>query len=147
MKILLDTNVVLDLLLNREPFSNEAVKIFSLVESKKVEAFVCATTITTIYYLISKSLNKNQSDKVIEDLLQLFNVAQVNKDVLLASLKNNGKDFEDSVLYTSAKFANVDVIITRDKKGFTNSKVSVQEPKEFLAAFHHLVNSGVNQKI
>lgn len=135
MRILLDTNVVLDLLLNREPFSNEAVKIFSLVESKRLEAFLSATTITTVYYLISKSLTKSQSDKVIEDLLQLFNVAQVNKDILLSSLKNNGKDFEDSVLYTSAKFANVDVIITRDKKGFTNSKVSVQEPKEFLAAF------------
>ena len=134
MKVLLDTNVVLDLLLKREPFANEAVKIFSLVESKNLEAFLCATTITTVYYLISKSLNKSQSDKVIEDLLQLFNVAKVDKDVLLASLKNNGKDFEDSVLYTSAKFANVDVIITRDKKGFTNSKVSVQEPKEFLAS-------------
>jgi len=135
MKILLDTNVVLDLLLNREPFSNDAVEIFSLVESKKIEAFLCATTVTTIYYLISKSLNKSQSDKVIEDLLQLFNVAKVDKDVLLASLKNNGKDFEDSVLYTSAKFENIDVLITRDKKGFTKSKVSAQEPKEFLAAF------------
>ena len=135
MKILLDTNIILDLLLNREPFSNEAVEIFSLVESKKVEAFLCATTITTIYYLISKSLNKSQSDKVIEDLLQLFNVTKVDKDVLLASLKINGEDFEDSVLYTSAKFENIDVIITRDKKGFTKSKISVQEPREFLAAF------------
>ncbi len=134
MKILLDTNVVLDLLLKREPFSQEAVKIFSLIESKEHEAYLCATTITTVYYLISKSLKKSQSDKVIEDLLQLFKIAEVNRDVLVASLKNNGKDFEDSVLYTSAKFSDVDVIITRDKKGFTNSNVLVQEPKEFLAS-------------
>ena len=109
MKILLDTNVILDLLLSREPFSNEAVKIFSLVESKKFEAYLCATTITTVYYLISKSLKKSQSDKVIEDLLQLFKIASVDKDVLLSSLKNNGK-------------------------GFTNSTVLVQEPRGFLAS-------------
>ncbi len=134
MKILLDTNIVLDLLLQREPFSNEAVKIFSLVESKKLEAYLCATTITTVYYLISKSLKKTQADKVIDDLLQLFKIAPVTKDILIVSLKNNGKDFEDSVLYTSAKFSSVDIIITRDKKGFTNSSVLVQEPKEFLAS-------------
>jgi len=134
MKILLDTNVVLDLLLQREPFSNEAVTIFSLVESKKFDAYLCATTITTIYYLVSKNLKKSQADKVIEDLLQLFKIAEVNKEVLLSSLQNNGKDFEDSVLYTSAKFSSVDIIITRDKKGFTQSSVLVQNPKEFLAS-------------
>ena len=83
-------------------------------------------------------MQKSQADKIIEDLLQLFKIAEVNKEVLLSSLKNNGKDFEDSILYTSAKFSNVDVIITRDKKGFKNSQVLIQEPKEFLAS---LINS------
>jgi predicted nucleic acid-binding protein len=134
MKILLDTNIVLDLLLQREPFSNNAVKIFSLIESKKLEAYLCATTITTVYYLISKSLKKTQSDKVIDELLQLFKIAEVNRDILVSSLKSSGKDFEDSVLYTSAKFSKVDVIITRNKKGFDKANVLVQEPKEFLAS-------------
>jgi len=134
MKVLLDTNIVLDLLLQREPFSDDAKSIFNLVELKKIDGYLCATTITTIYYLISKSLTKKLSDKVMEDLLTLFNVAEVNKDVLLSSLKNNGKDFEDSVLYTSAKFSDIDVIVSRDKKGFTKSSILVQEPKVFLAS-------------
>jgi len=134
MKVLLDTNIVLDLLLQREPFALDAMEIFSLIEFKKLNGYLCATTITTIYYLISKSLKRDQADLVVEDLLQLFNIAEVNKEILFSSLKNNGKDFEDSVLYTSAKFSGVDIIVTRDKKGFTNSNVLVQEPKEFLAS-------------
>ncbi|MDF1882218.1 PIN domain-containing protein [Sulfurimonas sp. MAG313] len=134
MRILLDTNIVLDLLLDKEPFSKDAMEIFSLIESKYLEAYLCATTITTIHNLISKSLQKNQTDRIIEDLLQLFHIAEVHKEILLLSLKNNAKDFEDSVLYTSAKFSDVDVIITRDKKGFKNSSVLVQEPKQFLAS-------------
>ncbi len=133
MKLLLDTNIVLDILLSREPFVSDALKIFSLVELKKVDAYLCATTITTIYYLVSKTLNKVQTDRVIEDLLQLFKIANVDKDILVASLINNGKDFEDSVLYTSAKYCDIDLIITRDKKGFTKSNVLVQDPQEFLA--------------
>jgi predicted nucleic acid-binding protein len=135
MRVMLDTNIVLDLLLDREPFSGDAVKIFSLVESGELDALLCATTITTIYYLVSKSVQKSKTDMIIEDLLQLFEIATVDKDVLISSLKNSGKDFEDSVIYTSARFSKVDVIVTRDKKGFSNSKVLIQEPKEFLASY------------
>ena len=132
MKVLLDTNVVLDLLLNRKPFADEAIKIFSLIELKKIDAYLCATTLTTIHYLVSKNLSKTQTDEVIQNLLKLFEIAKVDKNILVESLANNGKDFEDSVLYTSAKFCEVDIIITRDKKGFKNSKVSVYEPLDFL---------------
>ena len=135
MRVMLDTNIVLDLLLDREPFSSDAVKIFSLIESGKLDAFVCATTITTIYYLVSKSVQKSKTDMIIEDLLQLFEIAAVDKDVLTSSLKNSGKDFEDSVIYTSARFSKVDVIVTRDKKGFSNSQVLILKPKEFLASY------------
>lgn len=136
MKVLLDTNIVLDLLLQREPFYKDALEIFSFIELKKIDGYLCATTMTTIHYLVSKTLKKNQSNKVIEDLLQLFKIAEVNKDVLLSSVKHNGIDFEDSVLYTSAKFADIDVIVSRDKKGFKKSKVLVQEPNEFLASLN-----------
>jgi len=134
LKILLDTNIVLDLLLKREPFCNDALEIFSFIETQEVKAYLCATTITTIYYLISKQLGKSKADKIIEDILQLFNISDVNKDVLKDSIKNNGKDFEDSVIYTSAKYSQIDIIISRDKKGFTKSEILTLEPKEFLAS-------------
>jgi predicted nucleic acid-binding protein len=134
LKILLDTNIVLDLLLKREPFCDDALEVFSFIETQEAKGYLCATTITTIYYLISKQLNKSKADKVIEDILQLFNIADVNKDVLKDSIKNNGKDFEDSVIYTSAKYSQIDIIISRDKKGFTKSEILTLEPKEFLAS-------------
>ncbi len=132
MKILLDTNIVLDLLLKREPFCNDAKDIFEMIESDKISGFLCATSITTIYYLINKSVDKSKADDIIDKILQLFNIADVNKNILIKSLKNNGKDFEDSVIYTSAECFNIDVIITRDKKGFKQSNVKVLSPNDFL---------------
>jgi predicted nucleic acid-binding protein len=138
MKILLDTNIVLDLLVQREPFCNDAKTIFELIESNEVNGYLCATSITTIYYLISKSVDKLQANEIIENLLQLFNVADVNKNILLKSLQNNGKDFEDSVIYTSAEYFNIDVIITRDKKGFKQSNIKVMQPKKFLSEYKQI---------
>jgi predicted nucleic acid-binding protein len=135
MKVLLDTNIVLDLLLQREPFCDDAKVIFELIESNKIEGYLCATTITTIYYLISKNSTKNQADNIISQLLQLFNIADVNKNILLKSLDNNGKDFEDSVIYTSAEFFDIRIIITRDKKGFEKSNIKIATTKEFLESF------------
>ena len=132
MRVLLDTNIVLDLLLEREPFCFEAKEIFLMIENNIINGFLCATTITTIYYLISKNTDKTKADDIITKLLQLFDIADVNKTVLLHALKNNGKDFEDSVIYTSAKYYNIDVIITRDKKGFIKSDIQVLKPTEFL---------------
>lgn len=135
MKILLDTNIVLDLLLEREPFCNEAKNVFTMIESNKISGFLCATSITTIYYLINKSVDKSKSDEIVDKLLQLFNITDVNKNILINSLKNNGKDFEDSVIYTSAEYFNIDVIITRDKKGFNKSNIKVLKPSDFLEEY------------
>ena len=134
MKILLDTNIVLDLLMQCELFYEDAVEIFTAIELGKLDGYLCATTITTIYYLVSKNTTKKKTDEIIENLLQLFKIADIDKEVLLLSLKNSGVDFEDSVIYTSAKMFQVDMIISRDKKGFKNSKVEVKTPKEFLVS-------------
>ena len=135
MKILLDTNIVLDLLLEREPFCNDAKDIFTMIESNKISGFLCATSITTIYYLINKSVEKSKADEIVEQLLQLFNIADVNKNILIKSLKNNGKDFEDSVIYTSAEYFNIDMVITRDKKGFKQSNIKVLKPNDFIKEY------------
>ena len=133
MRILLDTNIVLDLLLEREPFVDFAEEIFVMIEEQKIEGFLCPTSITTIYYLLNKNLDKKRCNDAMKTLLSLFNIIELNKKILLKSLENSGVDFEDSVIYTSASFADIDIIITRDKKGFKNSKVRVLSPNEFLS--------------
>ena len=138
MKILLDTNIVLDILLEREPFVKNAKEIFLLIENKKVEAYICATTMTTIHYLIGKETNKAKADEIILNILKLFEVTLVDKNILEKATINNGIDYEDSVIYTSAKESNIDIIITRDKRGFKNSKISVLNPQEFLGFWETL---------
>ncbi|MDQ7083977.1 MAG: PIN domain-containing protein [Sulfurovum sp.] len=135
MKILLDTNIVLDILLAREPFVEEAKEIFLLIENHKIEGFICATTMTTIHYLIGRQKDKASADGLVLNLLKLFEVALVDKQILQDASLNNGVDYEDAVIYTSAKYAEIDIIITRDKRGFKNSDISILKPKEFLAFF------------
>ena len=138
MKILLDTNIVLDILLKREKFFLRSREIFILVEEKKVEGFLSASSFTTIYYLISKYLSKKEADESIEILLKLFDVTYLDKNIIKNAVENNGVDFEDSVIYTSANYEGIDYIITRDKRGFKNSKVECQNPDNFLAFWNSL---------
>jgi len=133
MKILLDINVVLDFFLQREPFFEEMYKIFSAVENKKIEGFLCASSIDTIHYLTSKSLNKKMADEIVYKLLKLFEIAEVNKAVLLEALNSSFNDFEDSIVYSSAYMKGIDYIVTRDKKGFKTSKVKTLTPAEMAA--------------
>ena len=133
MKILLDTNVVLDALLAREPFVAMAREIFVLVENKELEAYLCATSVTTIHYLMQRATNKAEADNLIKTLLKLFEVAPVTKNILSDASIHNSSDYEDSVIYTAANDAGIDMIITRDTRGFKNSSIVIQEPSEFLA--------------
>jgi len=133
MNILLDTNVVLDVLLAREPFVHDAKEIFILIENNKLQGYLCATSITTLHYLIGREKNKQDANKIIENILKLFDVTQVDKNTLLLACASNGTDYEDSVIYSSCKNQHIDHIITRDKKGFKNSTISTLAPKEFLA--------------
>jgi predicted nucleic acid-binding protein len=135
MKILLDTNIVLDLLLERDVFGELAKKIFIKVEKGEIDGYLCPTTITTIYYLLNRHLTKKDCNEAIKSLLNMFFITKIDKKILIESLDNSGVDFEDSVIYTSADFENIDIIITRDKKGFHNSKVKILPPNEFLLYF------------
>jgi len=133
VKILLDTNVVLDLLLGRKPYSEDAREIFRRIERGIYIGYLAPTTVTTIHYLSAKSLGKDRADEIVGMLLRLFEISRMDREVLQEVAVNNGTDFEDSVIYTSALASGVDRIVTRDKRGFARSKVEVMEPGEFLS--------------
>ena len=135
MKILVDTNVVLDLLLDRFPFSDPAARIFSLVENSEVEAVLCATTMTTIDYLLTGSLPRDTAKTALQRLLELFEIAPVNRSVLEEALQCRMTDFEDAVLSHAANLVGATVIVTRNTKDFRYSPVKALDPAEFLAVF------------
>ena len=102
MRILFDTNVILDVLLDREPFSSTAAKLFSEVEAGNIAGYVCATTITTLHYLASKVMGAASAKEQINKLTMLFEIAPVNRAVLDAALLSEFKDFEDAVVHEAA---------------------------------------------
>lgn len=132
MKVLFDTNVILDLLLDREPFVHDAIWLLSKVERSEITGFVCATTITTIHYLIAKALGAESARSHMAALLSLFVIAPVNRVVIEGALKSNFRDFEDAVVHEAALHAGAKYIVTRNCVDFKNSKLSVFEPAELI---------------
>jgi len=136
LRVIVDTNVVLDILLEREPFVNAAVDIFCLVEESRIEAFLCATTITRIDYLLNQSLPPSKARDALRKLMSMFEIAPVNRPVIERALVSKIKDFEDAVLDEAGQMAAVDSVISRNTKDFTGSVLKVFEPNEFLAQFN-----------
>ena len=133
MKMLFDTNVILDVLIEREPYYQYSARCMASVEERKTDGWICSTTVTTIAYLLRKELTSEKASKHIKSLLTLFDIASVNKKALIDALHNGFSDYEDSVLAESAAVNNLDGIITRNTKDFKASKLPVYTPKEFLA--------------
>ena len=134
MKALIDTNIVLDVFLARKSFVNQAVEIFSMIERSEIEGYLCATTITTVHYLLSRSLPEKQAHRALHKLMELFEIAPVNRSVIEEALSSKISDFEDAVIEKAGQLVGVDAIITRNTKDFKKATVKVLDPAEFLAS-------------
>jgi predicted nucleic acid-binding protein len=136
VRVLFDTNVVLDQLLGREPFVDAAEQLLSLVDSGKIDGVICSTTATTIHYLACKVVGTSAALDYLRKLLEIFDVACVDRDVLRVALDGGFSDFEDAVLHEAACRAGAVAIVTRDGKDFAKSTLPVFEPTELLAAVY-----------
>ena len=134
MRVLFDTNVVLDHLLEREPFVDSAERLLSLVDSGGLDGVVCSTTVTTIHYLASKVVGAAEATAYIRELLAMFDVACVDREVLRGALDAGFSDFEDAVLHEAARAAGASAIVTRNGRDFTRSTAPVFTPVELIAA-------------
>jgi predicted nucleic acid-binding protein len=134
VKVLVDTNVVLDHLLAREPHVGPAEQVMSLVDVGRLEGLLCATTVTTIHYLACRAAGATAAAEHLRSLLGVFSVASVDGDVLRNALDGRFADFEDAVVHEAALKAGAAAILTRDVKGFASSEIPVFSPAEFLAA-------------
>lgn len=133
MKVLFDTNVILDLLLNRQPFCEMSAKVIDLSATKVIEGYVSASAITDIYYLAYKTIrDKNKVCSLLDRLLQIVSVAGVSETEILAAIKSDWNDFEDAVQYFAAQNIEVSYIVTRNKKDYLAGDIAVAEPQEFF---------------
>jgi len=132
LKLLVDTNVVLDLLLDRLPFSDDAALLFERVESGAVTAVLCGTTITTIYYIAAKMIGGRKARIAIDKLMSLCEIVPVGRAVLEDALSSDSRDFEDAVIAAAARSHGVEAIVSRDALGFRKSGIPVYDAGQVL---------------
>jgi len=130
-----DINFILDIFLKREPFYNSAAKLFKKIEDKELKGYLCALSFPTLFYLLSKELNREKAIKTLEKIRIVFSIASVDQKVIDLSLASDFKDFEDAVQYYSAVQVKADCLITRNKDDYIDDKIPVLTPEEFLALF------------
>jgi predicted nucleic acid-binding protein len=135
LKVIVDTNVVLDVLLARQPHAHAAAKLFALAEHSRIDAWVCATTVTTVDYLLSQSFSRNKAKEAIRSLLTIFEVALVNRSVLERALASPMQDFEDAVLAEAGVLAGARIVVTRNARDFSRASLPALTPQEFLVQF------------
>lgn len=134
MTVLVDANVVLDVMLGREPFLADSASVLAAVETSRCQGMLCASTVTTIHYIARRHLGTVESLAVISKLMSIFEIAPVNRSVLSAALGSTFSDFEDSVLHESALQAGASCIVTRNVADFRNANALIYTPSQFLEA-------------
>lgn len=132
IKAYIDCNILLDWLLDREPFSSYSAKIIELIETQKIIGLVSPLTLANTYYIISKEINKKIADEFVRDSLRIFSVPGVSLKNIEEAISNKFKDFEDDIHSSIAAENSVDFLITRNKKDFKTDKFKVLDAEEFL---------------
>jgi len=132
-KILVDTNIILDLLAKRRVFYDSASKLFSLADQNKIELYISSLSIANANYVLSKILNPLDAKDILRRFKVLVSIIPLTDKIIdLALNDNNFSDFEDGLQYYSALGANCKIIITRDKKRFKAAKLPIMSAEEFL---------------
>ncbi len=132
-KVLCDINFILDIFLKREPFYRSAAEVFRKIEEHELKGYLCALSFPTLFYLLTKELNREKALKTLEKIRIVFSVAPVDEKVIDMSLVSDFRDFEDAVQYYSAIHVRADYVITRNKADYRDNQIPVLAPDEFLA--------------
>lgn len=130
----IDSDIILDHILDREPFSKDTGKILSLAENRKIKLFTSAIVLSNVFFLIRKSFGNKRSIQLIDQLLELIDVIPVGKREVISAIKGGFLDFEDGLQNAAAENKNIiTTILTRNIKDYKQSNLSVVPPKEFLS--------------
>lgn len=136
MKLLIDTNVVLDVLLRREPFSKTAAEVLNLTQRDDVREYVSASAITDIYYIANKQMKDRDAVRdLLKRLLMIVSVAAVSEWEIQNALNLAWGDFEDSVQYSVALLNEMDGIVTRNPSDYQEANMRIWLPEQALELF------------
>lgn len=132
MKLLIDTNIILDMVLKRENY-NISMELFRKIRAFEIEAYITASSVTDLFYIIRKETHDtNQTYTIMENIFKLTAVLSVTENDIRDALQERWKDFEDCVQYITSKNNKLDYIITANQKDYINSMLPVFTPEEFI---------------
>lgn len=132
MTLLIDANIVLDVLQNRENFVKESAMIWKLCETEQAKGYISTLSFANIMYILRKELTSDKIEEVYHKLCLIFEFADFSPSILSKAVEMNWKDFEDAVQSATAEQIHADYIITRNVRDFTRSKVVAFTPTELL---------------
>ena len=141
MKVLIDTNVVLDVLINNLAFFVHSKKIFDFAEQKQITAFISASAINDIFYIAKRKLGNEITKEALKKILSVFKPATVTDGHIYQALNLDWNDFEDSVQYVVGESISADYIITRNTQDFALGSIPAVTPEQFIKTTT-LPNSG-----
>jgi predicted nucleic-acid-binding protein len=131
-QILFDSDVLLDILAQRQPFVVASAQALNTVVKKQVQGFVSGHAVTNIFYILRRQIGSEAARKLIENLLQHIQIASVTDEVIHQALKSPIKDFEDAVTSAAAMSTGLEIIVTRNKADFVQSSIPAMLPEELL---------------
>ncbi|MEN8120995.1 MAG: PIN domain-containing protein [Bacteroidota bacterium] len=128
--IFLDTNVIIDFLADRSPFSEYAAILFQLAKENKIKIFISAISFNNTYYILRKVTSHKKALKLISEIEEYVGIQETNRNILRKAIKSDFNDFEDAIQYFSAvQLGKIDIITTRDLKDFKKSELPVLSPE------------------
>jgi len=127
--IFIDTNVIIDFLSDRKPFSEDAAILFQLAKEKKINVYVAAISFNNTYYILRQVTSHIRALKLIDEFEEYVYVQETNRDILKKALRSGFNDFEDAIQYYSAiQLGEIDILTTRNLKDFKKSEIPVLSP-------------------
>ena len=131
--LFLDTNVIIDVLANREPFSNVSSKLLDYGDKGKLNIYISALSYSNIYYILRKTCSHKEMISLLKDIKAISTTMDVTGDIINKAIESGLKDFEDAIQFNTAlSNKKIQAMVTRDIKGFKNSDISVLTPEEAL---------------
>lgn len=132
MKVLIDTNVVLDVLYKREGFYEDSLKIWKLCETRKIDGYISALSIPNIVYILRRELDPEKTLEVINNINLVFKIYDLKSEIIMRAAEKKTKDYEDALQMVTAQKLKASFIVTRNIKDFTGSKIIAVKPSELL---------------
>ncbi|NES05446.1 MAG: PIN domain-containing protein [Okeania sp. SIO2F4] len=139
MKILLDTNIIVDAALEREPYVDASREILLLVEQGQIEGYISASTFSDIYYIVGKARGKEWARNFLTWLLTYCKIATVNQEIIETALNSNFSDLEDAIQYSTALINQLDAIVTRNTQDFPVVNPRIITPDLFIQKLNNSV--------